>query len=302
MAAGAAKWVWANSRASNGSLIVLLAIADECGEGEFTEMKIADLARKCRLSDRAARMAVKDLEALGELSVEGGRGAVGHFAVGPASAKSADVHRQNLPTLVGTSAKSADAAHRQNLPTLAEEPQVKASSAKSADVEIPDALDFGSVVTGKRSKTKSTSEKPRPDVDRLCEHLADRVTANGSRRPAVGKRWKDAARLLLDADGRTEEQVHACIDWCQQDNFWHRHILSMEKLREKYDRLRLDAKAELAKNARPSGNGHQPTTDDLEALRKNWAAPLDAMEAGNDPSRNDRPDRVHHGRLPPAED
>lgn len=280
MAAGAARWIWENSRASNGSLIVLLAIADECGEGEFTEMKIADLAAKCRLSDRAARMAVKDLLALGELSLEGGRGAVGRYTVCTTSAKSADVHRQNLPTSATTSAKSADVPHRQILPTSPEEPQVKASSAKFADVEIPDALN-GSVVSGKRSRSKAVSETPRPDADRLCEHLASRIVANGSRRPNITKRWKDAARLMLDNDGRREEDVHKAIDWCQSHHFWHRQILSMEKLRAQYDRLVLDAKAE--RSAQKATDPRQSTTDQrvaqAEALKAEFAAARNGAQA-----------------------
>jgi hypothetical protein len=139
-------------------------------------------------------------------------------------------------------------------------------------------------------------------VDRLCQQLADRIVANGSRRPNITKRWKDAARLLIDKDGMTEQQVSACIDWCQKNEFWHQHILSMEKLRQQYDKLRLAAKAERDKQARQSANGHQPSREELDQLRENWARPLDAMEAGNDPRGNDRPDRLHHRRLPAAED
>ena len=81
----------------------------------------------------------------------------------------------------------------------------------------------------------------RDDVLRLCDHLADRIEANGSNRPTIGKGWHDAARLMLDRDGRTEQEIHGAIDWCQQDEFWRSNILSMPKLREKYDQLRLQA-------------------------------------------------------------
>jgi len=46
---------------------------------------------------------------------------------------------------------------------------------------------------------------------------------------------------MLDRDGRTEEHVRAVIDWCQDDTFWKANILSMPKLREQFDRLRLQA-------------------------------------------------------------
>ena len=81
----------------------------------------------------------------------------------------------------------------------------------------------------------------RSDVARICDHLADRIEANGSKRPPIGKGWHDAARLMLDRDGRTEQEIHGAIEWCQQDEFWRSNILSMPKLREKYDQLRLQA-------------------------------------------------------------
>lgn len=82
---------------------------------------------------------------------------------------------------------------------------------------------------------------PRVDVERLCTHLADQIESNGSKRPSVTKEWRDAARLLIDRDGRTEDQIHAAIDWCQHDEFWLRNVMSMPALRKQYDRLRLQA-------------------------------------------------------------
>lgn len=82
---------------------------------------------------------------------------------------------------------------------------------------------------------------PRPEVDRICTHLADRIESNGAKRPDVVKGWLDAARLMLDKDGLQEHQVHSAIDWCQDDEFWRANILSMPKLREKFNTLRLQA-------------------------------------------------------------
>lgn len=93
------------------------------------------------------------------------------------------------------------------------------------------------------SKTKPGRQPPpqRLDVERICKHLADRIEANGSKRPVIGKTWLNEGRLLLDADGRTVEQVLKAIDWCQADPFWRGVILSMPALRKKYDQLRLAA-------------------------------------------------------------
>jgi len=62
---------------------------------------------------------------------------------------------------------------------------------------------------------------------------------------------------MLDRDGRTEQQVMGAINWCQTDDFWRSNILSMPKLREKYDQLRLQAE-------RQRGRG-RPTTADRVA-------------------------------------
>jgi len=112
----------------------------------------------------------------------------------------------------------------------------------------------------KPSSRRRNLNDGRADVERLCIHLADRVEAHGSLRPEIGKKWRDAARLMLDNDKRTEAQVHKAIDWCQDDGFWRRNVMSMPKLREKYDRLRLQAKEEQDQDAasgHPSANGRR---------------------------------------------
>jgi hypothetical protein len=153
-------------------------------------------------------------------------------------------------------------------------------------------------------RPKASPKAPREDAERLCVLLAGQIEANGSKRPAITQRWRDAARLMLDRDGYAETQIAAAIDWCQRDEFWHRNILSMPKLRQQYERLRLDARAERDKNVRPlrPAPPHQPTHEEFDALRDNWARPMDEQEARNDPPGNDRPSRVHRGHLPAAED
>lgn len=88
----------------------------------------------------------------------------------------------------------------------------------------------------------------REDVESLCSHLADRIEANGSKRPTIGQAWRDAARRLLDIDGRDLDRATRLIDWCQADPFWRGNILSMPKFRAKYDQLRLQAVADWGKN------------------------------------------------------
>ena len=91
------------------------------------------------------------------------------------------------------------------------------------------------------SAKRKTANDGRDDARRICEHLADRIEANGSNRPNITVRWLDSARLLIDQDSRTEEQIHKAIDWCQDDEFWRANVMSLPKLRAKYDQLRLRA-------------------------------------------------------------
>ncbi|HEY3652334.1 MAG TPA: hypothetical protein VGL33_30500 [Streptosporangiaceae bacterium] len=117
----------------------------------------------------------------------------------------------------------------------------------------------------------------RPDVEHVCAHLADRIEANGCKRPAVGKKWRDAARLMIDRDGRTEQQIMTAIDWCQDNEFWRSNILSMPKLREKYEQLRLQA-------GRAKQNGRTSTTDDRVRAGLDLAEKYARRERGELPS------------------
>lgn len=87
---------------------------------------------------------------------------------------------------------------------------------------------------------------------RLCIHLADRIELNTGERPDIGKKWLDAARLMLDNDHRAEDQIHRAIDWCQDSEFWRTNVLSMPTLRDQYRRLRLQAQREKSGS---NGNG-----------------------------------------------
>ncbi len=117
-----------------------------------------------------------------------------------------------------------------------------------------DHSDLDQISTDRPSRGKDVAIPDRLDVEQVCRHLADRIEANGSKRPTITKTWRDAARRLIDRDGRSVEQITRAIDWCQDDDFWRSNILSMPKLREKYDQLRLAAQR--------GNRTHKPSTTD----------------------------------------
>lgn len=136
---------------------------------------------------------------------------------------------------------------------------VRANTDRTSDAvrSTPSRPDPTIVRTSGSNASPTTDPEPvRGDVDRICAHLADHIEANTGTRPSIGAKWRDAARLLIDRDQRTEAQVIAAIDWCQSDEFWRGNILSLPKLREKYDQLRLHAQ-------RSKATTPQQQTDDL---------------------------------------
>lgn len=108
----------------------------------------------------------------------------------------------------------------------------------------------------------------RPDVEAICAHMADSVADRTGRRPRITKKWRDAARLMIDRDGRTPDQVHAAIDWVARSEFWRSNILSVPKLREKWDTLKLQAER----------GAHTRVTraEDFRARQRAKAAEIDA--------------------------
>jgi hypothetical protein len=73
----------------------------------------------------------------------------------------------------------------------------------------------------------------------LAELLVKRITKNNHnfKRPSNIDSWADQVRLMMENDNRTYEQIESVIDWCQKDPFWQSNILSVKKLREKFDQL-----------------------------------------------------------------
>lgn len=105
----------------------------------------------------------------------------------------------------------------------------------------------------------------RDDVIRICEHLAKRIEGNAGRRPTVGKKWHNAARLMLDRDNYTEAQVIWLIDKAQDDEFWRSNILSMPKLREKALQLRMKFQSQAPP---PSSPEHLPPVQESWMRRR----------------------------------
>ena len=83
--------------------------------------------------------------------------------------------------------------------------------------------------------------EPRPDVDAVCDAMAASVQRRTGRAPRVTAAWRTQARLMIDRDGRSVEEITRVIDWAEGNDFWRANVLSVPKLRQKFDTLRLQA-------------------------------------------------------------
>ena len=234
---------------------MLLKIADSMrAEKGWAWPSVKELCDKTKLTERAVRAAIGELEILGELEVQrnAGPGGCSRYRIVAYPCKDCTCIFCTPPANIAPPALSLlDGLEGANF-AGAENAGVQKTTLGGAN-SAP-----GTVMNRKTSSKKNAGDREpqRDDVDRICAHLVERIVANGSKRPTITETWKREARLLLDADKRTEEQVHKAIDWCQSNRFWCGKVMSMTKLRDKYDTLRLDAEAE--RGGHPNGNGRKP--------------------------------------------
>jgi hypothetical protein len=252
-------WVWEYSKATLAARLVLLAIADNAGDdGAKAYPSVATIARKARVGERTVQESIAKLVKLGELEViyNGGPHGANRYRVimNPEPPREIRTPAESAPLENGDSSSQVSSSDWCEFGTPAESAPPQNSARTPAGSAPEPSLNRPAEVT-----TSPLPSDVRPDIERLCEHLADRIEANGSKRPKVGKAWRTACRLLLDADHRTEGQVWKAIDWCQNDEFWRANILSMPALRKQYDTLRLKAQAQQKDHAR-GVNGHNNIT------------------------------------------
>jgi hypothetical protein len=143
-----------------------------------------------------------------------------------------------------------------------------------------------------KTATKSTEETPvREDVERLCNYLADWVKRNGGKdeRPPVGKGWHDAARLLIDRDKNTVEEIREVIRWCQLDEFWKDNILSMPTLRKKFEQLQRKMRTEQTRGTAPQRRGAQPGVVNYDGQNQFFEEAFGGAEQGELPLPKGQP-------------
>lgn len=111
-----------------------------------------------------------------------------------------------------------------------------------------------------------------PEVERLCELFSETARARTETPPSspryrVTATWRTEMDRLLRIDGRSPAEVEAVIRWVDRDVFWAGNVLSVPKLRSKYDQLRAAAR-----------RGQSADRLGIDRMRE-WAERLDAEGA-----------------------
>jgi uncharacterized protein YdaU (DUF1376 family) len=102
--------------------------------------------------------------------------------------------------------------------------------------------------SSKRSFKTSPNFSEDSDEIRLSKLLFSKIQLKDPKAkvPKFDK-WAREIDLMIRIDKRTVEEIELLINWCQEDNFWCKNILSTGKLREKFTQLLLKFKSPISK-------------------------------------------------------
>lgn len=86
--------------------------------------------------------------------------------------------------------------------------------------------------------SNSAEAEPRPDIESVLDRIDQHCADHDFKKPNRTKQNLNAARLMLDKDERTPDQINWIMDWVTAHHFWASNIMSASKLREKFDQLK----------------------------------------------------------------
>ena len=109
-------------------------------------------------------------------------------------------------------------------------------------------------------------------MEEICA-LMQNLVAQRATKPTITATWSEAARLLLDRERHSLEEISRVMRWAADDRFWRKNVLGLPKFREHYDKLRLGMEEAAssfghrkADEAMAYSRGLQSRAQELEAL------------------------------------
>jgi hypothetical protein len=119
--------------------------------------------------------------------------------------------------------------------------------------------------------------KPSNEAEKLAALLQQEILRNKPDyriTPKQLRNWAATADRMMCLDQRSEESVARLIRWVQQDEFWMSNVLSMEKLREKFDQL------EMRRNTSKGGGQSRQTSQHTSFEHIDYTAGREKNEDG----------------------
>ena len=242
MSVQATSWVYEHSRATGADRLVMLALADSASrEGTNACQSASTLAKMAALSKRTVWRSIDRLIHMGEI-VKTSQGSA--YAATTYSMPGVPL---NGPTLVTADHPCQDVTSDNGDTTLVTSVQ------NIGDMDGTQPKYLTKYLTHIVEDAENGSTPDGADVEILREDVADVVdcfsaclTANDVKH-TVGKTWHNSARLLIDRDGNTVEQIIWLVKWAMAHHFWKSNILSLPKFRAQFERLKLQARTEFEK-------------------------------------------------------
>lgn len=129
----------------------------------------------------------------------------------------------------------------------------------------------------KRDSQHSRKREYADDSPELIEatYLWEKIKNNNPehRKPNL-QAWANDIRKMHEIDKRPFDKIHRMIDWCQSDTFWQTNILSVAKLREKYDTMKAQANRPYISRRAPARQEATP-----EWMQEGYKAPKQEVSA-----------------------
>jgi hypothetical protein len=91
------------------------------------------------------------------------------------------------------------------------------------------------------------SKQPSGEACRLAALLKSEIHRNEADfriTPKQERNWAVTAQRMIDLDDRKSGEIEELIRWAQRHEFWRTNILSMGKLREKFDMLQMKCRSQ----------------------------------------------------------
>lgn len=238
-----------DERLSFGALGLLIWLLDKPDDWETSSERIAGQRKEGR---DAVRTIFKELEKFGYLVRVTWRDERGHmntrldFFEQPQTTEDVGKSQVAPETAFPASGEPASGEPASDTPSSIEKTERQTTEKQKTDVKTL-------VVASDNEKNPLTDEHYR-----LASLFADKVEANGAKRPSTGVRAARSIEMMMRVDGRSARQIENMIGWATSHEFWHTVVLSCNKLRLQYDQMKLKADAE---RKRPTSSKQNVSAD-----------------------------------------